>query len=142
MVKVCRLPRRSGMTFLAALRQAQRKMVRVAGFLIVGKMATYAGCRRSLILPSNVAGRAVERGVHSGKREERVIELRAQPVIHRMTLLALHRKRRRRCRVAGRRGLLVRRLVAGVALHREALELPNRCSLVTVGTIQTRVSTY
>lgn len=49
----------------------------------------------TLIFPVAMAGRAVQRGVHSGKSEAcefRVIEYRAQPAIHRVALFARDRE--------------------------------------------------
>jgi len=64
-IEVCRLPRRRVVALLAALRQSQRYMVRIARFLVVRQVAAYAGCRSALILPANVARRALQRRVHS-----------------------------------------------------------------------------
>lgn len=60
-----RLPSRRRMAFLASLWKSQCDVVRIRRLLVIGKVTTHTGCRRALILPAPVAGRAVQRGVHS-----------------------------------------------------------------------------
>src|SRR5580704_11837618 len=69
-----------------------------------------------------------------------MIEFRAQPSVDRVALLALRREPRRNVIRFG--GLLKCALVAGVTLNRQSLELANRLALVTIGALQSRVSTY
>ncbi len=64
-IEVRRLPRRRIVALLATLRQSERQMVRVACLLVVRQVATYASCRRTLILPPDVAGCALQGRVHS-----------------------------------------------------------------------------
>lgn len=60
-----RLPSRRRMALLASLWKSQCDVVRIRRLLVIGKVATHTGCRSALILPARVAGRAVQRGVHS-----------------------------------------------------------------------------
>jgi len=97
MIEAGRLPCGGGVAILAGLGKAQRYVIRIAGFLKVRQVAPYAGCRRSCVFPSRVAGCAIQRGMHSGKRKTRelqVIECHALPVVDRVTLLTLRRKSR------------------------------------------------
>lgn len=134
-----RRPRRGRVAFLASLRNPQRHVVRIACLLVIGEVAPYAGRRSSLVLPADMARRALHRRVHAGQRESgarEVIELRAQPGVHRVALLALNWKCRRRSRVARSVGLLVRCLMAGIAADIESLELAHRGALMAIRAVQ------
>jgi len=138
-----RRPRRSRVALLTGLGYPQRHVVRIACLLVIGEVAPYAGRRSSLVLPADMARRALQRRVHAGQRESgarEVIELRAQPGVHRVALLALDWESRRRSRMARGVGLLVRRLMAGVAADIESLELAHRGALMAIGAVQARVS--
>lgn len=85
----------------------------------------------------------VQSRVHASQRKARklqVIEIRALPVVNRMTLLALRRESRSDVIRRGR--LLEGFLVAGVALNGKTLKLPNRRALVTIRTVQARVTAH
>ncbi len=56
---------------LACLRQAQRNVIWITGFLKVRQVAAYAGCGRPRVFPSRMASRAIQRGMHSGKSKTR-----------------------------------------------------------------------
>ena len=90
-----------------------------------------------------MASHTIQGRMHSCEskvREFRVIELHALPVVDRVAVLALRRKS---CRnVVRRSGLLERFLMTGVALNRQPLELPHSRALVTVGAVQSRVTSY
>lgn len=112
-------------------------MIRVAGLLKIRQVAAHARGGSSLVLATCVASHAIQRCVHSRKRESRelrVIKAHTLPVVDGVAVLALGRKYRRN--VVGRRRLLKRSLMAGVALNRQALELSHRFALVTVCAVQ------
>jgi hypothetical protein len=93
MIEAGRRPGRGRVAELAGLRQPQREMVRVARLLVIGEMAAHAGGGRAFVFPAYVASRAVERRVHAGQRKIRwrpsMVELRSQPGVDVMALLAL-----------------------------------------------------
>jgi hypothetical protein len=89
-----------------------------------------------------MARRTVQRRVHAGQSESgprEVIELGAQPGVHRVALFALDRESRRRSRMAWSVSLLVRRLMARIAADIESLELAHRGALMAIRAIQPRV---
>jgi len=140
-IESSRLPRCCRVTFLTGLRKAKRDVIRIRRLLEIRKVASDARSRRPFVLPSHVASRTIQPGVHACQRETcvlQVIKLRSQPGVDRVALLAFRRE------AAGnmvRRGRLLKRvLMAGVALNRQPLELSDRFSLVTVGAIQTSMS--
>lgn len=132
-------PRARRMALLTGLGYAQRHVVRIACLLVIGEVAPDTGRRSSLVLPADMARRTVQRRVHAGQSESgprEVIELGAQPSVHRVALLALDRESRRGCRVARSVGLLVRRLMARIAADIESFELAHRGALVTIRAVQ------
>lgn len=81
--------------------------------------------------------------MHASERKTRklqVVEIRALPIVNRMTLLALRRESR--SNVVRRSRLLEGSLVAGVALNGKALKLPNRAALVTIRAVQASVTAH
>lgn len=103
-------------------------------------MASDARRWRSFVPSAHVACRAIQGRVHPRQGEARnpqVIELRSQPRINRVALLALGREAAGH--VVRSRRLLKRALVAGVALDRQALKLSDGFTLVAVGAIQARM---
>ena len=118
-------------------------MIRVAGFLEVRQVAADTCGESSFVLASRVASHAIQCCVHTSQcesRKSRVIKFHALPVVDRVAILALRRKS---CRnVVGILCLLKRSLMAGVALNRQALELPDCFALVTVRAIQARVAAH
>ena len=77
--------------------KASRDMVRVGGALQIRLMATDTGGRCACELPADVAGRAGQCGMGAGEGEITecgMVELRAQPVIHRMADRAVQREAR------------------------------------------------
>jgi len=135
-IEICRRPGRSGVTILASLRQSQSKVTGIVGLLKIRQVTAHTRRRRPFILSARVTGHAIQTRVHARQRkagELQVIEFRAQPRVDRVTLLALRRETRRNVIRFSR--LLIRALVAGVALDRQSLELPNRLALVTIGAI-------
>lgn len=128
---------------LACLRQAQRNVIWIAGFLKVRQVAADAGGGRPGVFPSRVTSRAIQRGMHSGKSKARcfqVIECHILPVVDRVACLALSRKSR--ADVVGRSRLLERPLMAGVTLDGKALKLSDRFTPVTIRAIQSGVTTH
>src|SRR5207244_1978524 len=95
------------------------------------------------VFASRVAGHAIQRCMHPRQCEASelcVIKSNALPVVDSVAILALRRKS---CRdVVGGSGLLERLLMAGVALNRESLELPDSFALVTIRAIQPRMATH
>ena len=103
----------------------------VGGVVVLGVTAVTIG-RRPFVAATDVTRCAIERGVHSRQSDAgklRMIELRSQPCIHRgMAVLACRGETRRL--VIGY-CILILNLVAGVAVHRQPLELSDRRVLVT-----------
>ena len=95
MIEAGRLPRGGRMAILASLGKSQRHVIRVAGFLKIRQVAADARSRSSLVLAACMTSHAIQRRVHSRKRESRklrMIEFHALPVIDRVAILALRRK--------------------------------------------------
>ena len=114
-------------------------MIRIGCLLIVGQVATHTGRRCPLILAADVAGDAVQGGVHACQWETRgrVIELRPEPVVDGVALLTLHRKGDDR--MLGGGGLLISLLMTRITLNRQTHELADSFAFVTVRAIQSRV---
>lgn len=80
------------MAILAGLRKGQRDVIRIRCFLEVRQVATHAGRGRPCIFPTSMARCTVQSRMHASERKAgnlQVIEIRALPVVYRMTLLAL-----------------------------------------------------
>lgn len=140
-IEIRGLPGRRGVALLAGLRETECDVVGVARLLEIRQVAAHAGGRRSRVLSTRMTGDTVQGRVHPGQsevREFQVIKLRAQPGVNRVALLALDRKPGSNMIGCGR--LLVSTLVAGVALGRKSLELPDRLAFMAVRAIQARVS--
>ena len=104
------------MALLAGLRKACLGVGGIARLGEVRQMTTDAGRRRAGKLPAHVAGGAVQGGVRPRQWEAgelQVIKLRAQPIVHTVTLRARRRKIQRQ--VAWGSGLVVL-CVAAVAV--------------------------
>ena len=121
------------MTDRAVLRKARLHVIgilRAREILQVTASAVHTG---KVEIPVDVAGRAVERGVHSGQREASelgVVEGRPQPAIHVVAGLAGGRETGRHMI---RKLCLRKRLrVTGNAIRGEALKLANRCAFVAI----------
>lgn len=65
-VEICRLPCARAVAQLASLREIERNVVGIGGFLIIREMATYASCRSALESVSDMAGSAFQARMHSG----------------------------------------------------------------------------
>lgn len=118
------------MARLACLREAGLRVVRIGRLLKIRQVTSRAGCRSSRELSSLMARRALQVFVRSGQIKAgllQVIELGVQPGICVMALFA------GRGKAAGHViGLCVLVVlgVTGITLGGQALELPNRCTLV------------
>lgn len=137
------LPSRGRVTFLASLWNSEGDVVRIVRLLEIGQVATHARRRRALVLAANVTCRAVEGGVHPGESEPgdfQMIELRAEPTVDGVALLALDRKGRGH--MIGLGSLLIGALVAGVALDGESLELPDRLALMAIRAVKPGMSSH
>ena len=66
MVKIRWLPGGGVVTSLASLWEIESHVIRVRGFLIIGKMASRAGCRGALKTVAGVTSCAFKVGMHSG----------------------------------------------------------------------------
>jgi hypothetical protein len=116
-VEGCRLPGGRGVALLAGLRQPKLNVVGVIGLLEVWQMAAHAGCRSAFELVIKVTLVALQGGVGAGKSkagEFQMVEVDAEPGVHRMALFAGGGKPGRRVRRAS--SLLIVLGVAGVAL--------------------------
>ncbi len=94
-IEIRRLPGSGRMAFLASLRKAQCDVIGIARLLKIWQVAANAGCGRALVLPADMACRAVEAGMHPGKgksSELQMIEFSAQPSVDGVALLALDGK--------------------------------------------------
>lgn len=94
-VEICGLPCAGAVAQLASLREVQRNVIRIGGFLVIREMATYARCRSALKSVSGVAGSAFQVRMHPRQCEPRVfqvVEPDAVPIVETMTLLACGRK--------------------------------------------------
>ena len=130
-IKRRRLPRAGSVASLTGLWKVQRHMVRVRGPPEIGQVASDAIRRRAFEFPSDVARRALERGMHPSQREPRefqVIKVHAKPVVHAVALLAGSGETRGH--VAGAGSVLIVSCVAGIALRCQSLELSGRCALM------------
>jgi len=113
-----RLPRTRVVAGLAGLGKIEGYMVGVGGLSVGGQVATDAVGRRSLELSPEMAGHAIQRGMHPGQckpRELQMIKLHAKPVIHAVALFA--RCGEARLHVAGAGRPLVLGRMAGIALR-------------------------
>lgn len=142
-IKAGRLPCVRVVAGLASLRQMQADMAGVRGLLEVRQVAACAirGCTFEFV--ANVAGRTVQRGMHSGEREAGVLQMiegHPKPVVH---LVALITGRRKTCRHMTRTGCpLIVLGMAGIALRRHGAEVTERAILVAGVTIQCGVRTH
>lgn len=115
----------------AVVRKSRLGVVGVVGCVEFLGVAAVAIGRRPFITAANMAGRAIKRGMHPRQgetRKLRMVELRAQPCIHGGVAVLTGGWKTRRL-VIGHR-ILVLNLVAGVTVHRQPLELPDRRVLV------------
>ena len=90
-------PTRRGMTKRAVLGQSGLHVIGIRRPGVVLQMATHAVGAGPLELPSDMAGRALQASVHSRQSEAgefRMVEGRAEPTVHGVTLLASGRKLR------------------------------------------------
>ena len=131
MVKQGRLPGRGGMARGARSGNARLGVRRIVGPVVILRVAGVAirGC--ALVLSAHVARDTVKPRVSSGERvarEFQVVELCAEPTVHRMTGLASRRKIQ--SGVTGIPRFLVIRQVAGRTLGRKSLVLPHRGAFV------------
>jgi hypothetical protein len=137
------LPSCGCMAFLTSLGKSERDVIRIVRLLKIGQVAAHARRWRSLVPPAYVARRAVEGGVHpreSKPGDFQVIELRAQPGVDAVTLLALYGKTRGYVIWLGR--LLICALMAGITLDGKSLELSDRFTLVTVRALQSGMASH
>lgn len=85
-------PGACGVALFASLREACRGMIRIGRALEIFEVARHTSCARQVVVIVDVAVRAQprRRGVPSGQRKtcRGVVELRIQPVIRNVTLLA------------------------------------------------------
>ena len=117
--------------------QPDLRVGRIRGPVEVGLVASKASRRRALELVVDVAGRALQCGVHAGERKtchRKMIELGSEPAVHRVARLTRDRK----AGVVDDRRLEVL-LMAVVAGCRESHELPDSSALVARGAFQSRV---
>lgn len=130
-----RIPRARAMTILASCWEPHLRMRRIIRLVEVRHMAADAGCRRQRELSTRVTSAAIQSRMRPGQRKIRwrsgVIELRTQPVVHGVALLA--RGREASLNVIQADGLRIHEipLVARNALRRQSLELTHRRALVT-----------
>ena len=91
-IEIRRLPGRGRMAFLASLRKPKCDVIRIARLLKIWQVAAHAGRWRALVLPADMACRAVEAGMHprKGKSSElQMIEFSAEPSVDGVAVLAL-----------------------------------------------------
>ena len=119
-----RQPRRGAMATGAILREPRRPVIWICGRVEVRQMASYAAGGRRGEIVVRVTLRAIHLGVRPRQGEtceSRVIELHSHPSVHRVALLAVGWKVKRR--VAGVVGFLKVRGMAGDTFGGEAGEL-------------------
>lgn len=117
----------------AILREPCLRVIRIRGARKILQMAAHAGRAQHLKIAGAVAGRTVQRGMHSGQRksgEFEVIERRPIPAIHVVARLAGGGESRRL--VVGEARLLELLGVARDAIGGKSLELTHRHALVAI----------
>jgi len=90
MVKRCRLPACSRMAHLALLRNACRRVIRIAGLVVIVDVASYAGSARQLEVAVFVAliARQIGMPARQRKSDRIMIECCRRPTRRRVTVLA------------------------------------------------------
>lgn len=129
------------MTHLARRREACLRVRRIVGGVEILLVAANASGRRPLVLPADMARKAIERCVCASEgvtRKLKMVESRAGPAIHGVAGVASGREIR--ARVAGTRCVLKFFQVARGAIGRQSLVLANGGALVTRLTFDGRVS--
>jgi len=129
------------MTHLARRREASLHVRRIVGGVVILLVAANASSRRPLVLPSDVARKAIERRVRACEgvaRNLEVIESSAGPAIHGVAEVASGREIR--ARVAGTRCVLKFFQVARGTIGRQSLVPANGGAFVTRFTFNGRVS--
>ena len=88
------IPRAGAMASLTSGREAGLRVRRIVGLIKVRHMATHTACRRQRELAARVAGVAVQARMRpgQGKARDRMVELGAQPVVHRVAAFARSRQ--------------------------------------------------
>jgi hypothetical protein len=127
---------------LASLRKVSSYVIRICRLLEVRQVAagTCGGSPREFA--ADVAGSAFQRSVRSGQSKAgllQMVELRIQPTVHPMALLAGSWEPA--AYVAGLRILVILGM-AGIALRGQSLKLPHRSALVTRVAIESGVSAH
>ena len=128
-----RIPRAGVVADPAGRRETSLCMRRIVGLVKVRHVAAVAGGGRIVEFPARVAGSAIERGVRARQREAgelRVIELRADPVVHRVARLAGRRQIQSDVVDSDRLGTNKVLLMAGETLRRQTLELAHGSAFV------------
>ena len=135
-VKSCRGPTICGVAGLAGLRKVECDVVGVLSLLIVGQMAPYTIGWSPLELVANVAGSALQRGMHASECEPGVLQMikvHPEPTVE---VVALITSRRETCAGVNRSGgRLEVNCMAGIALRRKTLKLTHRRAFVAGITI-------
>ena len=90
-------PRCRRMAGGAGVREPGGRVIRIGRSVVIGLVATHAGCRQRRVIVVHVATGACDRGMRSGQRERRgvVIERRAGPVRRAMANVAGRRETHR-----------------------------------------------